>query len=87
MDFDPAADALLLSRTVFTALPAGALAPEAFRAGAGLSVAESPQDRILYDTTSGALYHDPDGSGVKAALRIAVLVGAPALGVEDILVG
>jgi Ca2+-binding RTX toxin-like protein len=30
-------------------------------------------DRIVYNTTTGALYYDPDGSGTKAAVQIAIL--------------
>jgi Ca2+-binding RTX toxin-like protein len=40
-------------------------------------------DAITYNTTTDALYYDPDGTGAKAAVQFATLTGLPALGAED----
>lgn len=67
LDFNPAADTIVLDRTVFTRLAVGSLAPEAFRAG---TAAADADDRILYDAASGNIYFDSDGS---AAVAVAIL--------------
>jgi len=74
-------DRLVLDRSVFTTLnPGSRLRASSFRAAAGLSDASSPKERILYDTTSGTLRYDADGSGsVYAPVAFAILSGAPAL--------
>ena len=42
--------------------------------------AHDPSDRIIYDSTMGKLYYDPDGSGIgSSAVHFATLVGAPAI--------
>lgn len=47
------------------------------------------QTRLIYDTTSGALYYDKDGNkaGGVAAVQIAVLDGAPSLTPEHVSLG
>jgi hypothetical protein len=40
----------------------------------------------MYDTVSGKLYYDADGSGAGGQSVIAVLSGAPTLAVSDIVV-
>jgi serralysin len=55
---------------VFTGLAAGALAPGAFRTGAAAADAD---DRILYNSASGALLFDVDGVGGAAAVQFATL--------------
>jgi hypothetical protein len=62
-----AGDRLVLDRAIFTTLNGGgSLSGSAFRAGAGLVSATTATDRILYDTSSGALRYDADGSGSDA---------------------
>jgi lysophospholipase L1-like esterase len=41
---------------------------------------------ILYDTSSGVLSFDIDGSGTENAVTLATLSGAPALGVNDLII-
>jgi Ca2+-binding RTX toxin-like protein len=74
-----AGDLFQLDRTIFTALSAGAtLTAAEFRAGAGVATATNAQQRILHNTTSGALLYDADGNGTGLALQFAsVAVGAP----------
>jgi uncharacterized delta-60 repeat protein len=49
-------------------------------------VPENTNQLLLYDTATGGLYYDADGSGPTAAELIATLSGAPALGASDIFV-
>lgn len=71
VDFDAGEDSILLARSVFSALPRlGVLNPAAFGSTA---VALDRDDRILYDSDSGALLYDPDGRGSAAAIQFAVL--------------
>jgi Ca2+-binding RTX toxin-like protein len=74
-------DRIVLDRAIFTTLNSGSsLNGSAFRAGAGLVNAVAATDRILYDTSSGALRYDADGSGsVYDAVPFATLTGAPGL--------
>ena len=73
-----AGDLFQLDRTIFTALSAGTtLTAAEFLAGAGVT-ATNAQQRILHNTTNGALLYDADGSGTGVALQFAsVAVGAP----------
>jgi serralysin len=75
-------DALLLDAAVFTnigALGSFVTGDERFVAGAGAREGVEADDRIMYDTTTGRLYYDADGSGAGAAQLFAVLQGAPLL--------
>ena len=79
-DFTAAAgDRIVLDRAIFTTLnKGGKLSSSAFRAGAGLVSAAAAADRILYDTSSGALRYDADGNGsVYSAVPFATLASAP----------
>jgi Ca2+-binding RTX toxin-like protein len=46
-------------------------------------------DRLIYNTTTGALYYDKDGNGSKAAVQIALLELvngiAPTLAYDDFI--
>jgi Ca2+-binding RTX toxin-like protein len=74
-------DRIVLDRAIFTTLNSGgSLSGAAFRAGAGLVNAVAATDRLLYDTSSGALRYDADGIGsVYSAVQFATLTGAPSL--------
>jgi Ca2+-binding RTX toxin-like protein len=72
-DFEAGDDAILLDRAVFASVGAeGPLAPGAFH-GSSAGVAEDEDDRIIYDTDSGALFYDADGAGALAAVQFARL--------------
>jgi Ca2+-binding RTX toxin-like protein len=81
-DFNPADDTIRLDATVFEALAPGALGGAQFLASDGTPVATTPDQHVLYDATSGALYYDADGNGALPAVRFALL-GAKAHPVLD----
>jgi serralysin len=69
--FSVAADDILLSQSVFTAVgEPGTLAAGAFFIGASAAAAD---DRIIYNSDTGALLYDPDGNGAAAAVQFAAL--------------
>jgi len=74
-DFSSAADKLSFSKSVFTGFGAQTtLTPDQFAAGTGLTAATTLNQRFLYDTTSGILRFDSDGSAAGAsALEVALL--------------
>ena len=78
-DFNPQEDKIALSTSVFTALKGTALAPGAFLASAGAASAMTSESRLAYDTQSGGLYYDPDGSGPIQPTLFALLPGTPKL--------
>ena len=85
-DFDISADSIHIDNAVFTALAAtGVLAASAFR-----DIAAAPKDasdRIIYNSGTGNLYYDADGSGIAFGnVKFAALVGTPALTAADFLV-
>lgn len=69
-DFAPGVDRFGLDDAVFTGLPRGVLAADAFHIGAAAADAE---DRIIYNPVNGGLYFDVDGAGGAAASPFAVL--------------
>lgn len=72
-DFNVADDTILLDNLIFTNLgDDGALALGAFFKSAS-GVAHDADDRIIYDTDSGVLSYDADGSGQIAAVQFAQL--------------
>ena len=84
-DFSALDDTIWLDNAVFQSLGAtGALNAEYLRAGAGVTTAADTDDFILYDSSTGALYYDADGSGsAAAAVQFAALLGKPELGLAD----
>ncbi len=56
-------DTLQLDHAIFTALSVGALGDAAFESGTP-SVASTADVRIIYNTSTGAVYYDADGSDV-----------------------
>jgi Ca2+-binding RTX toxin-like protein len=84
-DFTLGADRIVLDVRVFKGLsvPAGqseaVLAAGALRVGAGLSAAGDADDRLIFNTSTGALYYDADGRSGLASVQIATLTGVSAL--------
>ncbi len=86
-DFTTASDKLHFDNAVFTAIGAdGAFTAANFVSGAGAAAALDAADRLIYNTTTGDLYYDADGTGATAAVKVAVLTGHPTLAATDIQV-
>ena len=86
-DFTSDTDHLSISKSVMTALGAvGTLSASAFWSGAGAVAGHDATDRIVYNTSTGALYFDADGNSSGAAVEIAILTGHPTVLNTDILV-
>jgi Ca2+-binding RTX toxin-like protein len=82
-----AVDTIDLENAVFTSLTTtGTLAASAFVSGAGLTSAQDADDRIVYNTTTGALFFDADGVGGAAAIQFAILDNHAALTNADFVV-
>jgi hypothetical protein len=81
--FESGSDTIALDDSVFAGLAPGALGAGAFVVG---SSAQDADDRIIYDSASGALYFDADGNGAGAAVQFATLNLHPALAASDFTV-
>jgi serralysin len=74
IDFVPDQDEIQLSRKVFKGFAAtGPLASNAYVEGAGKTTADSAFQRVIYNTTTGDLFYDADGSGRAAAVKVAII--------------
>ncbi|MCE7913305.1 MAG: hypothetical protein DYH15_01230 [Nitrosomonas sp. PRO4] len=83
-DYDVPNDTILLDNAVFAALgPAGTLPGAQFRIGAN---ALDANDHIIYNSLTGALLYDANGSGVGAVQQIATLSGGLAMTNADFVV-
>ena len=79
-------DKIELDKEIFTALKdEGTLSSAFFRASAN-GVALDENDYFLYNTASGALLYDVDGSGQGVAVQFATLTNKPAVTANDFLV-
>ncbi|NOT16045.1 MAG: hypothetical protein HOP21_10860 [Methylotenera sp.] len=66
-------DKIQLSKAIFTTVgDVGVLSLDAFAKG-NFSVAQDATDRIIYNSTTGDLYYDKDGTGAAAAIKFAHL--------------
>lgn len=82
-DFAVGEDLIGLGRKIFTTLQLGQLDPDAFAVG---PIASDANDRIIYDSKSGALFYDADGSGAGTAIQFATLNPGLSLSHSDFLV-
>ena len=82
-DFASGLDTIALDHLAFAAfvqdLP-GALSDSAFAIG---NAATNSNQHIIYNSSNGALYYDPDGVGGAAQVQIATITGHPALSAAD----
>jgi Ca2+-binding RTX toxin-like protein len=88
-DFNVVADTIRLENTgagLFNALAAGALNTQAFIKGAGFIKGKDANDRIVYNTATGDLYYDRDGSGAAVAIKFATLTNKAALTHADFFI-
>lgn len=84
-DFNVASDIIRLENAVFTGLSAGALAASAFVSNL-TGQATDALDRILYESDTGRLYFDADGTGAGARVQFATLATNLALTQADFLI-
>src|SRR5262249_51246154 len=84
-DFTHDSDKIQLDNAIFTALGAhaNALAGAKFFIGAA---AHDSNDRIIYDSATGKLFYDSDGTGSHEQALIVTLGAHPALSANDITV-
>lgn len=79
-------DKIHLDSSAFAGLSAGILQSDAF-VSTRLSkpVLESTDPQVIYNSKTGTLYFDPDGSGTESSLiKVAIIVGKPDLRNTDI---
>ena len=79
-DFVSADDTIVLSHSVFSAISVGTLSASSFVVGTSAGDAD---DRIIYDSATGAVYYDADGSGGGAKVQFAKLVAGTVLTSDD----
>lgn len=82
-DFSVADDTISLENAVFTKLAAGKLPGGEFWIG---TAAHDASDRVIYDSNTGILSYDPDGTGPSGLVQIAKLSLALAMTAADVFV-
>lgn len=87
VDFVSGEDKIAFIRSNFSGLPTTLTAADLL-VGAGKKATESGQ-KLIYDTTAGALYFDADGSAATAAVKLAIVGKAthPSLSLSDFFLG
>ena len=88
-DFSSGNDTLVFDDNVFPGVGGPgrfSFNDERFYASSGATSGHDETDRVIYDTSAGRLYYDPDGSGGVAAQLIATLDGRPMVASTDISV-
>lgn len=84
--FSSVDDTIALENAIFTSFTStGAIQAGNFVAAAGATPVDA-DDFLLYDSATGALSYDADGSGSGAAIAFASLNGSPALTAADFVV-
>ncbi|TCU31411.1 calcium-binding protein [Rhizobium azibense] len=84
-DFFIVNDTMRLENAIFTALSTGTLASAAFRANT-TGLAGDSSDRVIYETDTGELYYDANGSAAGGGLHFATLTVGLALTNADFFV-
>lgn len=77
-DFSAQQDKIVLNKAAFSGL-GGALSQENFTAAGGAIGLMTPLTRLVYDSSSGGVYYDPDGNGPGATVLFGVVIGTPVL--------
>jgi Ca2+-binding RTX toxin-like protein len=88
-DFTSGSDKVHLDDAAFSAIGAMgnfASGDARFWSAAGATSGHDSNDRVIYNTSTGSLYYDADGSGAGAAQLIATLTGLPGVAASDIVV-
>ena len=82
-DYVVANDTVEMSNTIYTGLTVGTLSASLFLSSA-TGAATTVDQRVIYNSTSGALSYDADGSGVGAAVQFATLSAGLAMVAAEI---
>lgn len=85
-DFATGVDRLELENAVFAKLTTLGTLSELNFVASSTGKALDANDYVLYNTTTGGLYYDADGSGSGAAVLFATLTGIPTISAGDFLV-
>lgn len=86
LDFVAADDTIRVDNADFLGLAAGALAAAAFKANTSGNASDA-SDRIIYETDTGELYFDRDGTGgAHSAVLFATLTSHPTISAADFFV-
>ncbi|MDP8101964.1 calcium-binding protein, partial [Phocoenobacter atlanticus] len=85
LDFTSGSDVLQLNDVIFTELDEGILSSSSFVANSN-GEAKDANDHIIYNTTTGELSYDADGSGSDSAQVFAILDNHVSLLVSDIVI-
>jgi len=85
-DFATGLDKLSLDDLIFSAFSPGTPALGTLRAGPGVTSAADADDHLLYNSSSGALYYDPDGTGPDDPTQFATLSPGLSLAESDFLI-
>lgn len=88
-DLSPGVDLIKLDDAMFDALSVNPGSPptvDEFEVSA-IGEASTSVTRIIYDPNTGALYYDPDGTGVASPTQFALLEGLPVISADDFVVG
>ena len=73
MDFTLGADQIALDEAIFAALFVDSFDASDIRSGAGFTTAATADQHLIYNSTTGNLYYDADGSGGTAAKLFATV--------------
>jgi Ca2+-binding RTX toxin-like protein len=89
LDFEHGTDELVFDSSYFRTM--GAPGPwlegdERFHAAAGATSGHDTDDRLVYNTSTGALYYDADGSGSASSSIVATFQGIPTITASDVTV-
>src|SRR6185503_15967514 len=88
-DWASGQDKVYLTQEAFTAVGAAgdfSAGDARFWAAAGATSGHDANDRVVYNTSTGSLYYDADGSGSGAAQLIATIQSGAAVAATDISV-
>ncbi|TDT75640.1 Ca2+-binding RTX toxin-like protein [Litoreibacter halocynthiae] len=84
-DFAAADDTIQLDSSVFAGLDAGELSAIEFLSN-DTGLAETADQRVIYDSVTGNLYFDSDGSGVAEGVQFATLSAGLVLDASDFII-
>jgi Ca2+-binding RTX toxin-like protein len=84
-DFNAVADTIQLENAIFARLAEGTLSASAFASNTTGNAADA-SDRIIYESDTGRLYYDSDGTGAAAKVHFATLATGLTLTSSDFFV-